>query len=286
MAPGTYTITRSALPFLDDHGDSITVTSALSDTNNTSLKSAIGGLKAQYVGIRNFLGSASGSGMTVAVSPGANESWYTLRGGFTGYSNIQAQLNAAGNTLTVTARNSSNQNVSTTLPISGTGSRVSVLASDGGAKLLQIRGGASDLGFKTTTSSSSSSSSSSSLAAEGEGSASIPATLSSSLSNNISSSMSGLSGEGEAAPAPLSFNGSAGALTPSQALRSLLGSTATPTSTTTSSLVSATTHLPPGAVDRALSEFDTLSLGSSELDSLTASNSDGFDHIDSALMTL
>ncbi|MGN6545658.1 MAG: Ig-like domain-containing protein [Aureliella sp.] len=287
MAPGTYTITRPALPFLEDHGDSITITSALSDTNNTSLKSAIGGLRPQYVGIRSFLGSAFGSGMTVAVAPGANESWYTLRGGFTGYSNIQAQLNAAGNTLTLTARNSSNQNVSTSLPLSGTGSRVSVLASDAGAKLLQIRGGASDLGFKTTTSSSSpssSSSSSSSLAAEGEGSSSIPAALSSSPSNNISSSMSGLSGEGEAAPAPLSFNGNTGAVTPSQALRSLLGSAATPT--TSSSLVSATTHLPPGAVDRALSEFDTLSLGSSELDSLTGSEADGFDHIDSALMTL
>lgn len=276
LAPGTYTISRPALPFLEDNGDTITVTSAVTDSNNTSLRSAIGSLKPQYVGIRNFLGSASGSGMMVAVVPGADESWFTIRGGYSGFSNIQAKLNTAGSSLTVTARNSANQNVSTSLPLAGTNSRVSVLASDNGARLLQIRGGANDLGFKTTTASSSS------LAGEGEGPSTLSALANSAQANSLQSSgLQGLVGEGEAAPTMAT--GDRGMLSPSQAVRMLLGSSA---STTTSSLVSATTHLSPGAVDSAFSEIDTLTLGANELESLSSSEADAYAQIDSALMTL
>ncbi len=140
VAPGTYTISRPALPFLEDKGESMTVTSAVSDTSNTSLKSAIGSLKAQYISIRDFLGSAALNSVMFAVSPGSGESWYAIRNGWTGFSNVQGRLDAAATTLTVTAVNASNQNVSAALPLTGTASKVSVLATEGDTRLLRVTG--------------------------------------------------------------------------------------------------------------------------------------------------
>ena len=279
LAPGTYTISRPALPFLEDSGDSMTVTSAPSDSNNTSLRSAIGGLKSQFISLRSFLGSASGNSMTLAVKPGADESWFTLRGGYTGFTNLKAQLNAAATSLVVTAKNSANQNVSATLPLAGTNSRVSVLGTENGAKLLKVRGGASDLGFQIVTTPAGAS-------GEGEGQSLSLNSLDSSLSNTSS-----LTAEGEAAPSLASSASSASTynssdLSPSQALRRLLGSTRSNVGATANPLTGATTHLPASAVDSALSEIDTLSLAASEVAALTAEGLASYDEIDTAIASL
>jgi len=75
-------------------------------------------------------------------------------------------------------------------------------------------------------------------------------------------------------------------LNPTQTLRMLLGSAQNAAPTTSGSLVRATTHLPTGAVDQALSEIDTLSLAASEVDSLTAGQSDSTGAVDAALLAL
>ncbi|MCC6510784.1 MAG: tandem-95 repeat protein, partial [Pirellulaceae bacterium] len=273
LAPGTYTISRPALPFLEDSGDSMTITSAAADTSNTSLKSTIGGLKAQHISIRHFLGSASVNSVLFAVAPGNGESWYAVRNGLTGFSNIQGRLDAAVTTLTVTATNASNQNVSTALPLNDP--RVTVLATEGDARLLRVTGAADTLGFQTVTTSSAS--------GEGEGGSTNQSQNANSTGRGLSTS--GLKAEGEAAPdvASSTATSHATSLSPSQALRQVLGSQQ---NLSTSSLVSATTHLQPGAVDSALSEIDTLSLASSEVDALTADDLGTENQVDSALLSL
>ncbi len=269
LAPGTYTISRPVLPFLENSAESMTVTSAPTDTSNTSLKSAIGSLKAQYISIRDFLGSAAANSVMFAVSPGSGESWYAVRSGWTGFSNIQGRLDAAATTLTVTATNASNQNVSTALPLSGAASKVSVLATEGDTRLLRVTGAPGSLNFQVVTTTSSAS-------GEGEGGSSL-------ANSKVSSSSNGLVAEGEAAPEIVSAsNNRNGMSSPSQVLRQMLGSNLNSSS---SSLVTATTNLQPGAVDSALSEIDTISLASSEVDQLTSASPES-DDIDSALLAM
>ncbi len=264
LAPGTYTISRPALPFLEDSGESMTVVSALTDTSNTSLKSGIGSLKAQYISIRDFLGSAAANSVMFAVSPGTGESWYAIRSGWTGYKNIQGRLDTAATTLTVTAVNPSNANVSVALPLSGANSKVTVMATQGDTRLLRVTGAPESLGFQTVATTNSGS-------GEGEGG----------LSNTRMFSTGGMVAEGEAAP-PIATNSGNGMISPSQALRQALGSNY---SNSTSSSVTASTNLMLGAVDSALSEIDTLSLASSEVDQLTGSSIES-DDVDSALLTM
>ena len=212
LAPGTYTISRPALPFLENSAESMTVTSAVTDSSNTSLKSAIGSLKAQYISIRDFLGSAATNSVMFAVSPGSGESWYAVRNGWTGFSNIQGRLDAAATTLTVTAVNASNANVSTALPLTGATSKVTVMASEGDTRLLRVNGAPDTLNFQTVTTTNSAS-------GEGEGG---------SASNNsvkTSSSTGGLKAEGEAAPEIGSSSRSNSMISPTQALRQVLGQT-------------------------------------------------------------
>ncbi len=91
---------------------------------------------------------------------------------------------------------------------------------------------------------------------------------------------SGLVAEGEGAPEISSPSNTM--ISPSQALRQVLGSNL---NSSTSSLVTATTNLIPGAVDSALSEIDTISLASSEVDQFTNPSLESND-IDSALLTI
>ena len=270
IAPGTYTISRPALPFLENSSDSMTVTSALADTSNTTLKSAIGSLKAQYISIRDFLGSAAANSVMFAVAPGSGESWYAIRNGWTGYTNIQGRLDAAATTLTVTAVNPSNVNVSTALSLTAANSKVTVLASEGDTRLLRVNGAPDTLSFQTVTTSSTGS-------GEGEG-----GSANASFVSKSSAATKSLVAEGEAAPQVTSPNSGNGMISPSQALRQVLGSNF---ASSTSSLVTATTNLLPGAVDSALSEIDTLSLASSEIDQLTSSSAES-DDIDSALLSI
>lgn len=273
LAPGTYTISRPALPFLEDNGDSMTVTSAIADTSNTSLRSSVGGLKSEFISIRNFLGSAAGNSLTLAVKPGTNESWFAIRGGYSGFSNIRAQLNAAATSLTVSAVNPSNQNVSTTLPLTGATSRISVLADDSGAKLLRINGGADQLGFRPSLASS----------ASGEGSS---ATQSQSVGKSPRSMFNGLVAEGEAAPFIEQTGAVSRMLSPTAALRTLLGSNQGPISPNSSSLVSATTQLSPSAVDSAFTDIDTRTSATGAEDALLAEDVGTESQIDSALLSL
>ena len=266
LAPGTYTITRKALPFLENSAESMTITSAAADSSNTSLKSAIGSLRAQYISIRDFLGSAAANSVMFAVAPGSGESWYAIRSGWTGFSNIQGRLDAAATTLTVTATNASNANVSTALPLTGANSKVTVMASEGDTRLLRVSGAPDTLNFQTVTTTNSAS-------GEGEGG-------SASASSARTASTGGLVAEGEAAPEVVTSNRSM--ISPTQALRQVLGSNL---NNSTSSLVSATTNLQPGAVDSALSDINTISLAGSEVDELTSASLESED-IDSALLSM
>ncbi len=252
VVPGNYTLSRPALPFLNDTGTSIAISTTVADTTAKTVNTPVGGLRAKYISILDFLGSAAVNNLTMAVKAGGSESWYTVRNGLTGYNNIRGQLNAAGTTLTLNATNPSNQNVRATLPM--TDAKVMVLASEGDHRLIRVTGAPESLGFTVVSGTTGS--------GEGEGSAAARR----STSTSAFSSLGGLKAEGEATPEITSPNAT---LSPSQALRSLLGSSTQANNGSTSTLVNATSHLLPGAVDSALSEIDTLTLGNSEVDEIT-----------------
>ncbi|MFO1064627.1 MAG: tandem-95 repeat protein [Pirellulales bacterium] len=271
-APGTYTITRDALPFLDDQAETLSVVSAATDTSNLTLQSQVGSLQSQFISIRDFLGSSFLNRLTVAVAPGQSQAWYAVGDGYTGFSNIKATMNADASSLVLTAVNSSNQNVQATLPMTGSSSRVTVSGTDGAHRLLKVRGTASDLGFTVVTGSST---------ASGEGEASSAAVSSSLVS-------SGLQGEGEAAP-PITI-GSSGlnsVLSNSDVLRSMLASSLSGSAGQEAKAGPATTRLFPGSVDSAITEVDTLSSTASDLaDTLASDASQESDSIDSALAAM
>lgn len=240
LPPGNYTISRDALPFLHDAPESMAITSAFDAGNSLNNTAEVGGLQPQFFDIRDFLGSTPRNSLTVAVSPGAKQNWYSTRGNWTGFKNLEVSLNSAGDSLTVTAVNSSNQNVSATLPVSGGNTRVTQHGQDSSLRLLRIAGSAADIGFQPVTTASSTTGS-----GEGEGvSAVSPAAIPlGGTPRNASNS---------AAPLVTGAGVPAQGISPTQAIRALLGSSRS--SQISNSPGSRT--LAPQAVDIALAQAD------------------------------
>jgi len=239
LAPGTYEITKPALPFLNDSTAKITVQSATADGDSLSNNLAVGTtLKSGIVDIRDFLGSARKRKLSVAVAPGNTQDWYHSQSGWNNVNNLTVQLNSAGTQLTIKAVNSSNQNVQTQLPM--TDSRVETKANANGTMLLHIKATAAELNFSVVTASGEGESS-----AEGEGS-DLSADVSSSSSTAVkeydanSAIDLGSSSSTGSANSSNSTNRSPSAVLQAMTGRARLASTATPD---------------PAAVDAAMLEL-------------------------------
>ena len=164
VEPGDYEFTIPALPFISTTEKKVVVSSATNDTSSLSTLLDVGSRTARYIDLRDLRSQSIRKGMTAAVAPNGNAAWFDAQGDWRSFSNIQVSMNSAGTSITITAKNASNQNVTATLPV--TDSRVSLRARDGNSSLLRIETSPDKVGFVTTTTTSS--------IAEGEGSSIAP----------------------------------------------------------------------------------------------------------------
>jgi cyclophilin family peptidyl-prolyl cis-trans isomerase len=222
LAPGEYMLTRESLPFLHDTGAIVPISSALTDGDAVSDLLVTGSLRAEFIDIRDFLGSNSRNSLTVAVNGDGSSKWIAARGDWTALTQLEATLNSS-NSLVVTAVNAQSQNLRATLPVTGASSRVYEIGQESNMRLLRVKGSTASAGLTVVTSSAASASSSE-LTGEGESSGATSNGASGNASNTgvlaqVASEVAGL--PSNRAESVLADNV---ALSPTQAIRGLLGS--------------------------------------------------------------
>lgn len=167
MAPGEYTITRPALPFLNDPGASISLSSASADGNAVNDLLVTGSLRPEFFDIRDFLGSTTSNSLTVAVNGDGSQNWTTGRGEWSTLSSLTVTVDTDANALRVAGVNSSAQNVEATLPLESGSSRAYQAGQESGFRLLRVRGSLDSVGLSASTGG----------AGEGEGESVAPQSL-------------------------------------------------------------------------------------------------------------
>lgn len=165
VGPGSYKFSLPDLPFVEGSPQSIVVQSALADTSSLTTSINPGTRSARYIDLRDFMGQNLRKGLTSAVTTTSQSSWSVGQGDWNNFKNIKVAMNTAGNQLTISATNSSNQNVQATLPV--TDPKVVLRGKEGAASLFRIQANPSELTFTPVTASSSAS-------GEGEGSSLSP----------------------------------------------------------------------------------------------------------------
>ncbi|TWU03887.1 tandem-95 repeat protein [Neorhodopirellula pilleata] len=122
LLPGTYTLNIPAIPFLHngDQSRSISINSEIEE-GDESIEVGLGGIKAQYLSVADWFGSAPRRAVLAVVSPGGNALFAQASGAAnSALSGITVGMNAAGSAITVNATRSTTANGSTTQqPVSG-----------------------------------------------------------------------------------------------------------------------------------------------------------------------
>lgn len=148
QVPGIYTLSRPAIPFLFDEGASITINSGNSDGNASNNLDVSGAFRPQFIGIRDFLGSSLTSSLTVVVDADGAQNWAAPQGDWENLSSISSTLNTTANTLSISAVDSSSNNLqSPALEVGGPGSVVYEAGRSSTFRLLRIHGTPTDAGL-------------------------------------------------------------------------------------------------------------------------------------------
>ncbi|MEZ6112146.1 MAG: tandem-95 repeat protein [Pirellulaceae bacterium] len=165
LAPGNYTLTRTSLPFLTGGDETLQVNSGENDSDSLNNSFTEPSRRAEFIDVRDFLGSTPQQTIMAAVTPGAasdGQAWYRMTGsGWTGISNVEVQLSAD---LSIVTINATRNGTAVQATLSGRDARaVQFLGQDGNDRLLRIAGPASAINFQPVTSTASTQ-----AAAEGE----------------------------------------------------------------------------------------------------------------------
>ncbi|MBX3420123.1 MAG: tandem-95 repeat protein [Pirellulaceae bacterium] len=115
LAPGQYQLTRQAIPFFNDVGQTIAIQSAIDGGDLTQNLIVSGTLHARHINIRDFLGSTFKRMLTAVVDQNGSASWMAPNGTWAGLSGVNFQLHTSN--LLVSGVNTSQQNVSATIPL-------------------------------------------------------------------------------------------------------------------------------------------------------------------------
>ncbi len=224
LAPGNYSLIREPLPFLNDSGSNVSLNSGVADGDMVSNLIVTGSLKVGYFDIRDFLGSTVKNSLTVALKADGTTNWIAPRGDWAQLNTLQAQLDTTANTLNISATNATASNLQASLALNNT-SIASLVGTESSMKLLRVRGSTSLAGLAPATASSSSTNDTSNtgtLSGEGEGgsSTSPAADLSDLVRSRTSSDRLASATNSSTIDQSLV----ARTLSPSQAIRQLLGS--------------------------------------------------------------
>ncbi len=287
LAPGDYSLVREPLAFLNDPGASVLVQSAVTDGNMVTNFQVTGSLRAGFFDIRDFLGSAVANNLTIALNGDGSTNWIASRGDWANLSSIQAQLNSSTNALRVTAVNSNQQSLQANIPLTGS-SRAAVVGQDSSMRLLRVRTDTSGAGLTASTGTAASTTNSivsnGLLSGEGESADSVsPTPDSGRVFNSLSS---------KASPSTAADFGSLDTglgmdqpLTPSQAIRRLLGSAGR----TANESAGSQATLSASAIDEAMGDLLPalqLQLSDELQDVLVTGGSDSFAANDAAVAAL
>ncbi|QDV27493.1 Ig-like domain-containing protein [Aureliella helgolandensis] len=171
LAPGSYTLTRAAQPFLHDDGSVITINSAATDGDVVNDMTVSGGLRPQFFGIRDFLGSQTQSSVWFVLDSAGAEQGHFGYGDWANVDDLGASLIEDRSTLLVTGTNTAQQNLTASVPINGS-QAVHVSGQASGSLLLRIEGGTTAINLAPPATATTAAASS--LSAEGEGAAAVP----------------------------------------------------------------------------------------------------------------
>ncbi|RMF40028.1 MAG: tandem-95 repeat protein, partial [Planctomycetota bacterium] len=247
LPPGDYTLIRPPLPFLHDSGETIPITSGLNDGDAVTELQVTAILRPQFFDIRDFLGSTMANSLAVALDNTGTPAWRAARGAWANVSGLTVTVDSATDSLQISGVDADQNPVQSTVKISGGQTRAFEAGREGDNRLVKLVGAPSDVGLGAAVAATTSASTPS---GEGEGT-STPAT-------SIGSS-SGLVAEGEGVPAiptptithvTRTPSSAETGLSPSEALRLLLGSAPRPTTSTATS--SASGGLAASSVDAVM----------------------------------
>lgn len=139
LPPGTYNVTVNSLAFRGGSSVPLTIVSNQNDGDSVSNVLLINDILPQYVSFRDFLGSVSGQGFSVAAQPGSTQQWIVTNGAWRGFKSITASLSADSSQLTI--RTTTNANTVNTQTVNVNNNKlVSVRQKEGNILYLQILG--------------------------------------------------------------------------------------------------------------------------------------------------
>ncbi len=225
LSPGDYRLIREPLAFLNDSGASIEINSAATDGDLVSNLFVTGALRVGFFDIRDFLGSTTKNSLTVAVQSNGVAEWIAPHGDWAQLNTLQANLDVASNSLRISASNGAQTNLQATIPLSGS-TFASIAGQESSMQLLRVRGNTTRAGLAASSSSSSTSSVSNNSTLSGEGEAASGTSV---VSGEAVPAIQRTVDLTQSSAPQLTEQQSQVPLTPSQAIRQLLGSNSQPT---------------------------------------------------------
>jgi hypothetical protein len=276
LAPGNYMLKREALPFLNDQGQEVSIVSGATDGNFTTQLQVTGGLLAQYIDIRDFLGSTFKRTLTAVMRNDGTTQWIAPQGDWANLRSLSFQVNTTE--LTINAANATASNLTARVPLTNP---LMSRSTSGEHQLIRLRGNSTRFNLAPPTTPTTNNTPPATL--NGEGEAATGSLTSASLTPATSGNR--LVGEGEASAAPAVNAGSSSAVdspalssspnsvsgSPNNVLLSMLGSSRQRQQTTVDSSSSVSSAI---AVDEAMKDVQpTLrrSVGSSLLNLIASS---------------
>lgn len=150
LLPGEYTVNIPAIPFLQNAAEpqQIQVNSE-PDDGDTEVTASVGRLRPEFVSVRDWLGSNSGSSVLTAVAPGEG-ALFTQSPSDTGaISNPVVEFSGDGSEVTIRGTDSNGDNVQATLPADGD-HRVQTRGRAGELRLMRININGDDVTFEAS----------------------------------------------------------------------------------------------------------------------------------------
>jgi large repetitive protein len=157
LAPGSYQLLTNSAPFLLQSNTVLTVESG--DEDGSSLNNNFNSIARNpaTLSIMDFLARAPrqssispSNSVMIAAQAGGPQDWYSYQAGWQDYTQLQSQLSSDASQLTLTAVHSSGQQYQGTVALNES-SYVKRLANSGGAHLIRIDAGATQLGMQPVT---------------------------------------------------------------------------------------------------------------------------------------
>lgn len=141
LAPGDYELQRAPLPFLNDAGETVQITSGVTDSDAVSDLVVSGSLRPQHFDIRDFFGSAFANSLLVAVDDSGETAWSAGVGEWSTLSQFEVTPDTeSSDQYLISASNADSTSLSGTLNVGSTESNAYQAGREGSVRLLRVRG--------------------------------------------------------------------------------------------------------------------------------------------------